>query len=152
MGENIANVDFEITITQNGAMVPGGIVGAPPTVTEDDLTVVESPSIDAADGKNVIMDQLTELPAGMILTLDCKSPGYAGGTGADVPILPGSIIIPAGSTKAKCNGTPLHIEGDSGTCSCSVTYTPPSPGTPVVVTGTCLFQITNAGQTKAKAV
>jgi len=152
MGSPIANVNFEISITQLGVMVPGGVIGVPPTVTESDLTVNESSAADAPDGDNVVVNQMTELPAGMIATLGCKSPGYAGGTGADAPITLGAVTIPAGSTTVKCNGDAVHIEGDSGNCSCSVTYTPPSPGTPVVVNGSCRFEITNAGQDKAEAI
>jgi len=152
MSAEIANIDFEISVTQQGAMLPFGTMVLPlPKVTKDDLITNESTTCDAPSGKNIVTKEMKEKSAGMISSLSCKSPGYAGGTGSDAPITLGLLTISAGSLKVKCDSEPAHIKGDFGICSCSVTYTPPLPGTPVTVLGSCRFEITNAGQTKVKA-
>ena len=154
MSNEVTNVDFKISVTQQGAMVPFGLLTPPlPDVTKNDLIVNESSTCDSPEGINIVSKQMTEKSDGMIITLGCKSPGTIAGTGVDVPIPDtlGAVIIPAGSAKLKCDGEFAHLMGDFGVCSCSVTFTPPTPGSPVVVSGVCKFEITDSGQTKVKA-
>lgn len=124
MGVEIANENFQVTITAQGGWTPGT-----PAYT---LVLASKASL---DNKKILLDKIEWQVTGCMF-----SPNTYNNDGQN------SLAIIADAQKMKCNGKPVIRKGNNGICMGS--FTPPSgPAFPC----TCTFEITDAGQTKAKA-
>ena len=145
----LVNKNFEIEITKQGGMIPGGIPGITPTVVESDLVIEQAENASAPTGSPLVVDKMTEKPVGMIMTLGCKSPGAAAippaGSDTPTPGKLGAVTIIPGTDYVTANGKKVFQEGDSATCTCEVTFTATGGGV-TVVPGICKFIINNPGQ------
>jgi len=142
--EEIANEDFEFSVTQQGAAFPGISTGG-----ESDVTVTKSPKNKAVD-KQVLTDKVEQSNA--FNDWGCMGPLEKAGTGTLIStIITGIFVIIAGSTKCKAEGKFCMLKGDFALCQCSGIEQPsggPPPPPPVPFVGACKIEITDAGQTK----
>lgn len=153
MGSEIVNEDFEITVTQQGAAKPGKTT----LVKSDFIANVEvslNDKVNAPSGKKLVKGPMISVTPGPTAPLQwgCKGPMGASGSGTTTLIALIAAIVNAGATKVTSTMIPCFLKGDSGNCSCAGTDLPNAGPPPVPFTGSCKFEITNAGQTKAKAV
>lgn len=124
MADEIANEDFQVTITPLGAWTPGSPVYTPQLADNAKL-----------DGKRIVKEKIE-----WEITTGCQNPQGSGGGGSAIS---GNPIV-ATATKVKCDGKAVVRNGDIGSCKGSQS----TSGSPL--TCTCDFKITDAGQNKVR--
>lgn len=124
--EFIANEDYVITITPNGAWIPGPAAGH--NYIEQKSTKTKM------NNKFVVRTPLTWTAAG------CTLPGYVFSAGGGT--------INATGTKSNWEALKALRVNDQGTCNGLFNKIPPPPGVTQVCN--CTFKITAAGQVKVK--
>jgi len=122
MGAAIANTARIITITPQSGAIPGVPVYA--NTEADHLSV---------GGSKALVDKIQWTVAG------CSLGSYVGGTES-------TKDMTATATKVAANGKAVMRAGDNGMCSGKLVYLSGS------VTCSCKFEITSAGQSRARAV
>jgi len=135
------NVDFEFSVTQNAAAIPGISSGG-----KDDCTVNEDTDNEMPSGKKVLTDKITNPSGGSLPAWGCESPGQKAGTHTDTPTNTGSYTINAGMTDNKENGKACMKKGDSATCSCAINSAHNQTGVITPITGSCTIEIVDGGQ------
>ncbi len=150
----LVNEDFTISITQSGGAFPGktsGNINDIKTKTKDvncSAPVITSPTL----LKKAIMTTSMEHDDAFA-SWGCQGPLTKSGTGDLIStIIKGTFTLNASSTKMKCSGNNIHLEGESIVCQCSGTEQPTAGGSPVPFTGSCTIKIDSAGQSKVSGI
>ncbi len=141
---DIANEDFEATVTQQAGAIPGNS-----KISKADFTVALSSSKVRVAGVNAMKGPvITGVVPAFSAPFGCLGPMVAPGTA--VPPLSGAgITLSANATKVRAEAQGLFLKGCVGQCACVGTDIGPPPGNvPTPYVGSCKFEITDAGQTK----
>ena len=141
MSESIANNNMQISVTPSGPWAPAD----PNDPAQVVLVKNPDPNVDAPAGIDVLVGEISWT----IIPTSCALPAIPGTLPAHTHISGGSVTpVQATGTKTKCSGTLPLREGDQGACQGLFKLTA-SPFTDAPCA--CTFEITDAGQSKAKA-
>ena len=124
MGAEIANENFQVTITAQGGWTPGV-----PTYT---LILAAKASL---GNKKILLDKIEWQMSGCVFGSNTYNQDGKN-----------SLAIISDAQKTKCDGKTVIRKGNNGICMGS--FTPPSGS---AFPCTCMFEITNSGQAKVKA-
>jgi len=143
MGDPIVNKEFEISVTQQGAAVPGKDT----LEIGDFLLAQENSDVEAPSGKPLLIGPVLTANVADALSWGCEGPGSPN---TALPPVFAMMVMNANATDITSTKISCFKKGCTAQCSCAGTDTAPN-GAPVPFVGSCKFEITEAGQEDVEA-